>query len=120
MHWLKPRPDSYPDLDEAYLDRLALHLGEDTLIELLADGLIELGDQLSAAERYAEAGDHVGLAQTAHTLIGLAGHLGLSRLSLAAAGIEMKARAGEMPELSDFAEIARPALEALRARLQKA
>lgn len=90
FEWLKPEPVR-PVLDAAYLERLAGHLGKTVLDELMADGLIELADRMSRLDEMADAGDLAGLARLGHDLVGMAGHLGLSRLSSAAADLSRSA-----------------------------
>jgi len=86
-----PDPD-LPILDEGFLGRLAGYVGEAVLAELAADGLIELADRLARlAERLAD-GDLEGVARLGHDLVGMAGHLGLTRLSAAAAAMNRAAR----------------------------
>ncbi len=81
-------------LDTGYLSRLAGHVGTTVLAELMADGLIELTDRLARLEELAAAGDLAGIARLGHDLVGMAGHLGLTRLSAAAAGMNRAAREG--------------------------
>jgi len=83
FEWLKPEPER-PVLDTVYLVRLSGHLGQTALDELLADGLIELADRVGRVSQLAEAGDTAGLRRISHDLAGMAGHLGLSRLSATA------------------------------------
>lgn len=123
MHWLKPEPDDYPNLDEGYLDRLAGFIGEAPLRELLADGLIDLSDKLDSVEALAAAGDRAGVAGVAHVMIGIAGHLGLTRLSLAAVDLERAARSdGEPldPAVRTVTALAAPGLSALARRIDAA
>jgi HPt (histidine-containing phosphotransfer) domain-containing protein len=85
-----PEPDR-PVLDSEYLVRLDSHLGTSVMVELLADGMIELTDHLTRlAERAAD--DHDGIARLGHDLVGMAGHLGLNQLSAAAAEMNRAAR----------------------------
>jgi hypothetical protein len=91
--WMSPEPRR-PVLDAAYLDRLAGHLGKPVLKELMADGLIELDDRMRRLDELAEAGDLIGLVRMGHDLVGMAGHLGLSHLSAAAAGLARCGSAG--------------------------
>ena len=79
-------------LDEAYLERLAGHLGEDTLRELMCDGLLELVDRVNSINALLEAGDSETLGKIVHDVAGMAGHLGLSRLSSAAVHSERALR----------------------------
>jgi len=82
-----------PLLDEAYLDRLAAHLGEEAVAELLSDGLIELADRFAEAKRLIAEADGQGLVRLTHDLTGVAGHMGLSALSAAAAEANRALRA---------------------------
>jgi len=82
-----------PLIDFAYLDRLSAHLGESEVRELLEDGLIEIGDRLDEVDRLVAAGERAGVLRLAHDLTGMAGHLGLSALSAAAAAIGREGRA---------------------------
>ncbi|MGF1502241.1 MAG: Hpt domain-containing protein [Paracoccaceae bacterium] len=87
------RPPEPPVIDEGYLARLARHVGEGALSELLADGLIEIEDRVRALELAAAAGDREGALRIGHDLAGIAGHLGLARLSWRAAEMMRAARA---------------------------
>ena len=71
-------------LDGQYLERLESHLGEAALRELLSDGLLELSDRIDRIPKLAEADDRDELARLLHDVVGMAGHLGLTRLSHAA------------------------------------
>ena len=93
FEWPTPEPEK-PTLDAEYLARLSGHLGASVLAELLADGLLELTDRLARLDELAVAGDLDGIARLGHDLVGMAGHLGLTRLSAAAAGINRAARDG--------------------------
>ena len=119
FEWLRPEPPR-PVLDTAYLERLAGHLGKSVLDELMADGLIELADRTRRLQEMAEAGDIEGLARLGHDLVGMAGHLGLSRLSAAAADLSRSAHEGR-PDTVGKAEgvqrWAEEASEALRSYL---
>ena len=93
MVWLSSsETGDHPDLDHAYLDRLAEVLGEEKLRELLSDGFLELADRLEQLRRLARAGRRDELASVAHDMVGTAGHIGLKLLSLAAADLERTAR----------------------------
>ena len=89
-----PEPEK-PTLDTGYLARLGGHFGAGALAELMADGLIELTDRLARLDELAATGDLDGIARLGHDLVGMAGHLGLTRLSAAAAGMNRAARDGE-------------------------
>jgi hypothetical protein len=91
--WLKPEAKR-PVLDAAYLARLSGHLGQTVLDELLADGLIELTDRVNRAAELSRAGDTAALRRLGHDLVGMAGHLGLSRLSTAAVELGRQLRDG--------------------------
>ncbi len=90
----RPPEPAKPTLDAGYLARLGGHLGASVLAELMADGLIELTDRLARLDELAAAGDLAGIARLGHDLVGMAGHLGLTRLSAAAAGMNRAAREG--------------------------
>lgn len=91
FEWRTPEPNQ-PMLDTGYLARLAGHVGTAVLVELLADGLIELTDRLTRLGELAVAGDLDGIARLGHDLVGMAGHLGLNQLSAAAAEMNRAAR----------------------------
>ena len=91
--WRTPEPEK-PVLDTGYLARLGGHLGAVVLDELMADGLIELTDRLTRLDELAAAGDIDAIARLGHDLVGMAGHLGLTRLSAAAAELNRAARDG--------------------------
>jgi len=116
----EPEP---PTLDAAYLARLRALLGDAVLDELLQDGLIELADRLVRLAEMRAADDRDGLAKLGHDLVGMAGHLGLSALSVAAAAMNRAAR-GASAEASALAameahRIGREAELALRHHLGK-
>ena len=79
-------------LDEAYLERLNKHLGEDTLGELRSDGLLELMDRIETISVLSDRNDLEGLGRVMHDIAGMSGHLGLSRLSAAAVQAERALR----------------------------
>ena len=93
FEWRTPEPEK-PVLDTGYLARLGGHLGAVVLDELMADGLIELTDRLTRLDELAAAGDIDAIARLGHDLVGMAGHLGLTRLSAAAAELNRAARDG--------------------------
>ena len=93
FEWRAPEPE-LPVLDTGYLARLAGHVGTVVLAELMADGMIELTDRLVRLGEMAEKGDLDGVAQLGHDLVGMAGHLGLTRLSATAAEMNRTARGG--------------------------
>lgn len=93
FEWLKPEPER-PVLDTVYLARLSGHLGQSVLDELLADALIELTDRVNRVAELSGAGDIEGLRRLGHDLVGMAGHLGLTRLSMAAVDLGRQLRDG--------------------------
>lgn len=109
--------------DRLYLVRLGGHVGEETLRELIADGLFELSDRLRRVEEAAAAGDLAQIGSIAHDIAGVAGHLGLSQLSRLAADLNRAAHGqprGDARALT--APIGRagpPALARLRAYLDE-
>lgn len=104
-----------PMLDEGFLGRLAGFVGQAVLAELAADGLIELADRLARlAEKMAD-GDLDAVARTGHDLVGMAGHLGLARLSVAAAEMNRAAREGQRAATaSEVAKVTHLGIEADR------
>lgn len=102
-------PSEVPVLDTAFLDRLGRHVGHEALTELLADGLIEIVDRLDALARAVEAGARADALALGHDLAGLAGHLGLTRLSHAAVAMNRAGR--DTPDIA-LAAIAEPVLAA--------
>jgi len=118
-----PDAEEPPVFDRAYLARLETHIGPDALRELLADGLFELSDRVARAEELAFQGDVGGLAALAHDLASVAGHLGLTRLSLLAVELQRAARdepAGDAEFLSAaLRRTGSPSLAMLRAYLDE-
>jgi len=98
-----------PVLDEDYLARLAAQIGDRVLRELLADGLVEVSDRVERLREAAVAGDRRAVLGLAHDLTGIAGHLGLSALSRAAAACQQQGRS--VPE-ADAAALAAPMIAA--------
>ena len=99
VKWLKDQqPVEAPILDQAYLDRLANHIGESETRELIADGMLELAERLDRLRRLTERGtvDEIGLL--AHDIAGASGHQGLSAMSIAA--VEAARQAREVAEVS--------------------
>lgn len=93
--WLgKAESEGPPILDEAYLERLAIHIGVDEARELLADGMLELSDRLDRLTALAAARDTEGLLLLTHDIAGAAGHLGLSAMSREAAAANRALREG--------------------------
>ena len=101
FEWRTPEPEK-PVLDTGYLARLGGHLGAVVLDELRADGLIELTDRLTRLYELAAAGDIDAIARLGHDLVGMAGHLGLTRLSAAAAELNRAARDGAADQAVAF------------------
>ena len=99
-----PDPDP-PKLDEGFLGRLAGYVGEAALAELAADGLIDLSDRLSRLAELMADDDLDAVARLGHDLVGMAGHLGLARLSAASAAMNRAALAGQ--SAATAAEVAR-------------
>ncbi len=120
FEWRTPEPEK-PTLDAEYLARLSGHLGASVLAELLADGLIELTDRLARLEELAAAGNLDGIARLGHDLVGMTGHLGLTRLSAAAARINRAARDGAagqaVAEAAQVRRLGSEAAEAMRRHL---
>jgi len=118
-----PDAEEPPVFDRGYLTRLEAHLGAGALRELLADGLFELSDRVGRAEELAFQGNLAGLATLAHDLASVAGHLGLTRLSLLAVELQHRARAepdGDAELLSAaLRRTAPPSLAMLRAYLDE-
>ncbi|MEM1345674.1 MAG: Hpt domain-containing protein [Pseudomonadota bacterium] len=124
LGWLKgrPRAPARPILDSEFLARLEGHIGADVVQELLSDGLIEIEDRLQALERAAARHDRGEALRLAHDITGIAGHLGLSALSLASASLVREGR--EAPDHATPALVAPvlalgpDALAALRRRVE--
>ena len=93
----RPAPGAL--LDRGYLDRLGAAVGEQMLGELLRDGAIEIADRLTRLDAAIEAGDATRIAGLAHDLVSVAGHVGLTGLSTAAADLcrQLRAVAGIEP-----------------------
>jgi HPt (histidine-containing phosphotransfer) domain-containing protein len=121
FEWRKPG-DEPPVLDTGYLARLAAHLGADLTAELLADGMIDLADRLGRLGELAAAGDAEAIARLGHDLVGMCGHLGLTRLSVAAADLNRSARqgmAGVAPIAARVARLGAEAAGAMRVHLDQ-
>jgi HPt (histidine-containing phosphotransfer) domain-containing protein len=120
FEWKAPEPEQ-PMLDTGYLARLAGHVGTTVLAELMADGLIELTDRLARLAELAAAGDLDGIARLGHDLVGMAGHLGLARLSAAAAEMNRAAREGigsnTAPLVDEVGRLGVDSAEAMRRHL---
>ena len=123
FEWRTPEPEK-PTLDTGYLERLGGHLGASVLAELMADGLIELTDRLVRLEELAAAADLNGIARLGHDLVGMAGHLGLTRLSVAAAGMNRAAREGAADQteamVAEIRWLGAESVDALRCHLDGA
>ena len=79
------RAASAPVLDPGYVGRLEEQVGADVVVELFADGLVELSDRLDRLADAARDRERDSALALAHDLTSVAGHLGLARLSLTAA-----------------------------------
>ncbi|MEO1457242.1 MAG: hypothetical protein AAFV49_06690 [Pseudomonadota bacterium] len=96
MRWFGKAEGEPPRLiDNAYIARLAGHIGTDVARELLADGAIELVDRADRLKAGVAAGDRAAVVKLSHDLIAIAGHLGLSALSFAAVDLNRGLRTGE-------------------------
>jgi len=122
FEWRTPEPER-PILDTGYLARLGGHLGATVLAELMADGLIELADRLTRLEELAADGDLDGIARLGHDLVGMAGHLGLTRLSAAAAEMNRVAREGASgtaaPMVEEVQRLGADSTDAMRQHLDR-
>lgn len=97
MAWLgKHDPDEPAVLDEGYLDRLAKHVGVIAACELLADGMLELTDRLDKLASLAAEGRIDEIGSLTHDIAGVAGHLGLSALSMRAVDATRASRETQM------------------------
>ena len=117
-----PEPE-HPILDTGYLARLAGHVGPVVLAELMADGMIELTDRLTRLGELVAAGDLDGIARLGHDLVGMAGHLGLTRLSALAAGMNRTAREGDnattAPLVAEVRRVGAASTDAMRRYLEQ-
>jgi hypothetical protein len=84
---------------------LAGHVGETVVAELLADGLIELADRVERLAEHEALGDLDAVAKIGHDLVGMAGHLGLARLSAMAAEMNRVIRGDAEIASKDIAAI---------------
>lgn len=91
-----------PLLDEAFLARLGKHIGIAEVRELVADGLLDLSDRLDALDRHARQDEIEDVASLCHEIAGAAGHLGLTRLSLAAVDGVRRCRGGTDEAATDI------------------
>ena len=123
MFQRRPAEPERAMLDSGYLDRLESHLGSAALAELLADGLIELTDRLKRVGELERSANLEALAGLGHDLVGMAGNLGLARLSAAAADMNRAARDGSVPAAQAEAAAVRrlgvEATDALRQHLDR-
>ena len=110
-----------PILDEGFLGRLAGHVGPVVLADLAADGLLELADRVTRLGELLEAGDLDAIARIGHDLVGMAGHMGLARLSAVAAELNRAARSGDrdatLAQVAETRRLGADASAALRAYL---
>lgn len=117
-----PEPEQ-PILDTGYLARLGGHIGVTVMSELMADGLIELTDRLTRLGELVAAGDLDGIARLGHDLVGMAGHLGLTRLSALAAGMNRTAREGDnattAPLVAEVRRVGAASTDAMRRYLEQ-
>lgn len=123
MFQRRPVEPERPTLDTDYLARLEGHLGPAALAELIADGLIELSDRLKRLGEFERAADLESIARLGHDLVGMAGNLGLARLSVAAAELNRAAREGSvsaaLAEVSLVRRLGFEATDALRHHLAR-
>ncbi len=82
-------------LNHDYLAGLRRHLGTAHTCELLADGMLELAGRLDRLADMARQDDNAAIARLTHEIVGLAGYLGLHRMSQLAAQASHAARQGE-------------------------
>jgi HPt (histidine-containing phosphotransfer) domain-containing protein len=117
-----PEPEQ-PILNTGYLARLGGHIGVTVMSELMADGLIELTDRLTRLGELVAAGDLDGIARLGHDLVGMAGHLGLARLSALAAGMNRAAREGDnattAPLVAEVRRVGAASTDAMRRYLEQ-
>jgi HPt (histidine-containing phosphotransfer) domain-containing protein len=121
MSWLGANGEGeYPTVDEGYLGRLTELLGAEKLREILSDGLLELSDRLEQVRLLAADGRQDDLARAAHDLVGTAGYLGFTCLSLAAADLERAARRNGRTDdvLAAIDALAEEAFAAMQPRLR--
>lgn len=105
FNWKRQKQGDGPAvLDEPYLERLAGHVGDDVLRELLSDGVLELSDRLETVAEQVRIGDREQVARLVHDIAGVSGHLGLSLMSAAAVQMERDLR----DPSSDIASVVTP------------
>lgn len=118
-----PATRERPTLDTDYLARVEGHLGAAAVAELLADGLIELSDRIKRLGELERQRDLDAVARLGHDLVGMAGNLGLARLSAAAVELDRAARDGSVPAMMAEATAVRrlglEATDALRRHLAR-
>jgi HPt (histidine-containing phosphotransfer) domain-containing protein len=84
-----------PVLNHDYLAGLRRHLGTAHTGELLADGVLDLAGRLDRLAEMARQRDNPAIARLTHEIVGLAGYLGLQRMSQFAAQASHAARQGD-------------------------
>jgi HPt (histidine-containing phosphotransfer) domain-containing protein len=82
-------------LNHDYLAGLRRHLGTAHTGELLADGMLDLAGRLDRLAEMARERDNAAIARLTHEIVGLAGYLGLHRMSQFAARASLAARQGD-------------------------
>ena len=116
FNWSRNKVEEPPlVLDETYLARLARHLGDTVLREILSDGLLELSDRLTTLDGLIAEGESEPTRKLVHDITGMVGHLGLARLSRAAADTERTLREGKTPVADATAPLLAEVPEALAA-----
>ena len=124
FEWRAPEPE-LPILDAAYLARLGRHVGMVVMAELLADGMIALGDRVARLAEIEAKGDIDAVARVGHDLVGMAGHLGLTRLSATAAEMNRAVREGAAargnatPLIAEVRRLGAASVEAIRRHLDE-
>jgi HPt (histidine-containing phosphotransfer) domain-containing protein len=124
FEWRAPKTE-LPILDAAYLARLGGHVGMVVMAELLADGMIELGDRVARLAEAEAKGDIDAIARLGHDLVGMAGHLGLTRLSATAAEMNRTVRDGATasgnaaPLIAEVRQLGATSVEAMRRHLDE-
>ncbi|MEM0988148.1 MAG: Hpt domain-containing protein [Pseudomonadota bacterium] len=85
-------PAERPVLERGYLSRLAESLGSAETGELLSDGMLELSDRLARLRQESAKSNGQGLHELVHNIAGVAGHMGLTAMSAAAADAQRSLR----------------------------
>ena len=80
-------------LDHSHLAALAKHLPQESVRELISSFLDQMTEQTAAIDSLCESGDLTALARAAHSLAGVSGNFGASKLSSLARAIEEACRA---------------------------